>query len=70
MFITRRTDLIDSMSTTERMNLVDFLDLMRITAIGLNHLMDQLLGLTTLVAMLKTKLVFARVTHCESINNN
>ena len=68
--MTRRIGLVDSMSIAGRINLVDFLDIMRIAAIGLNHLMDQLLGLTTLVAMLKTKLVFARVTHCESINNH
>ena len=58
------------MSTAGRMNLVDFLDSTRIAAIGLNYLMDQLLDLITLVAMLKTKLVFAHVTYHESINNN
>ena len=58
------------MSTTGRMNLVNFLDSTRITAIGLNHSMDHLLGQTTLVEMLKTKLVFARVTHRELVNDN
>ena len=40
----RKAGLVGSMSTAEKVNLVDFLDSTRIAAIGLNHLMDHLLG--------------------------
>ena len=70
IYTIRKTSLIGSRSIIGKMNLVDFLDSMRIAAIRLNHLMDHLLGKIALVAISKTKLVFAHITYCESINNN
>ena len=66
----KKNRLVSSMSTVKKMNLVDFLDSMLITAIRLSYLIDYLLGEIILIGMLKRKLVFAYIIHCESINNN